>query len=225
MTVLKTKGVTIDTIKLKDDLQQISLDARERAADLAGELLQAQIDAINAASALRRQQAGPRVSSGTVDFPLRGARVVVRRSGAKSTKFVAFVDHRNANGVNLFNIISEGRKKPIQVEQRISVPVYEGRTVPPDLSAAQKANPEIVKNAIRRGRVKIVKRNGRPLIINLRPGDIIRPFKGAKLYDAVASYVFRIMAGEGIVNRKRRSRYRLKKDVQQVRARSGQGQS
>lgn len=212
MTVLKTKGVILDTVKLKEDIQEISLDTRRLAAMYAEESLNAQIFAINSASTLRRLATGGRGSSGTVDYPLRGARVVVRRSGSKSTRFVAFVDHRNAAGVNLFNIISEGRKRAIQVTERISIPVYEGRVVRPGLTKPQLSDPDLVKSYIFRGKVKLVKRNGKPLIINLRVGDRIQGFQGAKLYDAVADYVQRRLTLEGVVNAKRRSKYRLKKD-------------
>lgn len=220
--ILKTKGVVIDTEEVKSSLREIAENTRKEVAELARQSLQAQIDTINRASSKRYSAAivGSKkteiASKGTVDRPLKNARVIVdsRRNAAdtRDQRIIVFVSHVGPKGVNLFSLLDVGVKKTRTVPEgeTIIFPAYVGNLIPDDPDIA---DPEQVSDIITKLNVEI-KRDykGAAEMVVLRSGRSIRGFEGKNFYAKTAAWVEKQLIGRKIVNANKTTSVKLKKN-------------
>lgn len=213
MAKIRTKGVSIDTVTLKDALRDTALSVRDKAAEIAEEALVNMINQINQASTNRLSSLDAYgvdvVSRGTQDKPLAGAKVIVenRRTAGSRRRMVVRVVHKGPNGVNLFDIL-DGGSRPKHARTLTIFPVYEGELIPSDLETA---DPDVINSQIVAGNVELQHNDaGRVAMAVIRKGRTIAGFKGKNLYQAVANYVEQELLDRAIVNERRRTSVRLK---------------
>lgn len=209
MAKIRAGGVVIDTVQLKEQYRQTAEDTKSRIAELATESLQAQIDAINAASAYRRSQINPltqSVSKGTKDAPLEGAKVVVKRYASRVS---VSVQHANTQGKNVFDILDAG-KKASTAGKSFSFPRYTGHTTPE--SNADVGDPAKVGDIIASGNVAFSRNSmGNVDIAWRKKGQPIKKVPSRDFYKHAGQWVVSKLVEEGITNRFRRSKLRIKK--------------
>lgn len=203
------RGVTIDIDQLKDDLKKVVFDTRLQVEDIVVQSLEAQIRAIRDASLQRKtvlQRYNISASKGTQDDPLNGAHVVVRD---KSNRSYVLVEHQNAAGVNVFNILDAGRSSGESAG--FSFPEYQGTSTPNGLQpSAALGNPREISRLI--GKPAGLKFNdkGRPIVVYLRPGARLAKVKPRGFYESAAIYALEEIEKGHIVNQFRRSKIRLR---------------
>jgi hypothetical protein len=171
------------------DLRKLLLAEEEKkaadAAVFAAKELQKFIDKINNPSSMRGAQADELagkhiVGSQFYNQPLKGAKVVIsRRHEGKKTIFRIQVQHktkrRNGEGINLFDLLDQGREDKT-VDSEMIFPIYSGRRT----VVAGRGNPRISSTP-----VKLEK----PLRFYKR--SFIQGFPGRNYYETVAARVRR----------------------------------
>ena len=213
MARIKTKAVVIDTAKMKGDIKSIADSVRDQAAELARQSLQAQVDAINAASTYRREEILSQVksiASGTVDQPLKNARVVVsKRKSPGKDRVIVYVDHDNGRGENVFNALDAGYEDQVTTGD-VTFPAYQGNLIP---ISDDLGDPDKVKGLIVAGNVRLVRDDSDNVIIHkIGAGVHIKGFEGKKFYKSTAKWVSEQLIKNKIVNSSKRSAIKLSKD-------------
>lgn len=219
MAKLKAGGVIIDTVELKERYLQIAEDTRKDIADLATVSLQGIIDAINEASALRLSQAGIRSpSSGTLDKPLEGAKVIVK---TRKSRVTVSVLHQSPDGKNVFDILDAGTKARA-APASFSFPRYAGHTTPP--SNAEVGDPTKVRSIIASGNVAFVRnQDGEVDMAWRRKGQTIAGIPSRDFYKHTGAWVLSQLVERRITTQFRRSRLRIKKTDIVITFRKGKG--
>lgn len=202
MAILKTRAVVLDTKKLASEFLSLASSIRDQAAELARQSLQAQVNAIQAASAKRGEFArslNMKTTSGTVDDPLNDAKVIVsnRKNSRGSGRVIVYVDS------TIFNILNKGRKAG-RIRQGIVIfPAYDGRVIPDVVSG----DPDVIKGQIVSSNTIMSEKR-----VVLREGDPIGGVIGRNFYQATANWVAEQLVSQDIVSKSRRSKIHLKAD-------------
>lgn len=222
MALIKTRGVSVDTVKLARDMKSIAEATRKVAQIALTESLQAMIDSIKSASSLRAtevQSANLTASSGTVDNPLAGAQVVTdkRRSsvGTRGARLIVYVDHDNGDGVNIFNLLDAG-VKPRQVQTRFVFPKYTGHATPEGMASGDPAD---IRRSINSANIKLNRdAKGRPIMVSPKVGRNLKAVPKRGFYEAAAKYAKEQLLSQKIVSASGQYSYRLSEDQLVIKA-------
>lgn len=116
-------GVDFDTTNFKNSLREIKRDAEEEIVREISTELDNLLDQFKDDQSNR----GRGTAASRYNNPLRGAKVVVARS---ENQVVIFVQHDNNKGVNVFDILDQGRDA-FTSSNYMTFPVYEGQSTSP----------------------------------------------------------------------------------------------
>lgn len=204
------RSVKIDTVALKKELLGFKEAAQNSAADLTAQSLKAMISAINYQASARRERAKPyfkntMLSSGTRDEPLLNATVNVR---SNKGRVYIYVTHRGAGGRNIFNILDGGSGEK-ELSKRIFFPAYIGQLIPD--GQTRLGDPELVLGLLGSVEIPVIDPDTGQAVLVVKPaGSVLSGYEGKNLYRQAADWVLEQLLEQGIVNKSRRSKYRLK---------------
>lgn len=194
--LLKTRGVSIDTSGVKKALRNSEVLIREAIAEQTRRSLEAMVQGINDNAALRAtavKKANINVSSGTVDRPLAGAKVVTiggkrSRLGSRDHRLVVYVEHTGPDGANLFNILDGGTPRRT-VKVRFAFPVYTSNTTGSNRKE-RSGSPSAIRRSMIGNKAQLkYNSKGKPIIASPAVGKPLKGIAPRKFYEAAARYI------------------------------------